>query len=96
MFEWDDAKNAGNIHKHGVDFAYASRIFEGWVFTVIDRRFDYGERRDISVGVVDGVVYLTLVHTPRSGAIRIISARRASRSERLDYEREALRRRTDP
>lgn len=93
MFEWDDKKNQENIAKHGVSFAFASRMFEGWVWTLEDVRFDYGERRYISVGIVDGVVILAVVHTPRDAATRIISARRANRSERMSYERETLRQR---
>jgi uncharacterized DUF497 family protein len=90
MYEWDKAKNANNIAKHGVDFALAQRIFDGPVLTVTDRRMDYGERREISIGKVDGVAYLTVVHTDRVGYVRIISARPASQRERRRYE-EALR-----
>jgi len=90
MFEWDDAKDRANIAKHGVDFALASRIFEGPVLTKIDGGDVYGELREISIGLADGVALLTVVHTDRSGIIRIISARRAAKSERTRYE-EALR-----
>ncbi len=86
MFGWDDAKNAANIAKHGVDFALARRIFDGPVLTRADMRVEYGERRDISIGVADGAVMLTVVHTNRTGRVRIISARRASRRERRHYE----------
>lgn len=85
-FEWDEAKDAANIAKHGVGFALASRIFEGPVVTWTDDRQDYGERRERSIGLIDDILFLTVIHTDRNGTRRIISARRASRSERTQYE----------
>ncbi|CAN5531219.1 BrnT family toxin [soil metagenome] len=86
MYEWDEAKNAANIRKHGVSFATASRIFEGPVVTSSDDRIDYGEEREISIGQVEGILFLTVVHTDRDGSTRIISARRANGVERKRYE----------
>jgi len=88
MFEWDDEKNLANIEKHGIDFETAKRIFEGQTLTVIDDRFDYGEIREISIGMVDGIAILTVAHTDRDNKIRIISARRANQKERARYEQE--------
>ena len=93
-FEWDDDKNQQNIAKHGVSFADASRIFGGFTLDAKDDRFDYGEERIISIGLLDGVVILTVVHTDRDGVCRIISARPAKRSERKWYD-EATRRAFD-
>lgn len=90
MTEWDDAKNLQNIAKHGVSFELAQRIFDGPVLTWIDDRRDYGEQREVSIGMVDGVLVLTVAHTDRSGVRRLISARPASRRERSRYE-QALR-----
>jgi len=84
-FEWDESKNALNIAKHGVSFETASQKFEGPVYTAIDARFDYGERRFVSVGIVGNVVVLVVVHTDRDGHTRLISARTASRKERQKY-----------
>ena len=89
IFEWDDVKNASNIGKHGVSFATAGRIFDGRVVSYLDDRFDYGEKREISIGQIDEVLLLTVVHTGRDGKTRIISARRANGAERKLYE-EAL------
>jgi len=75
MFTWDEDKSAANIEKHGVGFATASRIFEGFVLTAVDDRFDYGEVRKNSIGLIDGFLFLTVTHTDRDGATRIISAR---------------------
>lgn len=93
-FEWDEDKNARNVEKHGVSFQTASRIFEGFVLTVEDDRFDYGEDRERSIGMIDGVLFLAVIHTERNGKNRIISARRANRGERRIYE-EALRQGTE-
>lgn len=85
MFEWDDEKNRANIAKHGVSFELAARIFDGPVLTAPDSRADYGEARYVSLGVVESVL-LVVVHTDRHGSTRIISARRANRAERRNYE----------
>ena len=85
-FEWDDAKNRFNIAKHGIDFADVCEMFQGVVVTKPDLRFDYQESRWVSVGVVGGVALLAVVHTDRAGILRLISARRANRRERSDYE----------
>jgi uncharacterized DUF497 family protein len=95
MYEWDEAKNAANIAKHGVAFDLACRIFEGPVFTQRDTRQDYGEIREISIGQVEGIAILVVVHTTRQTRRRLISARPASQRERTRYA-EALRQTHDP
>ena len=88
MFEWDEQKNQSNIRKHGISFELAKRIFENPVFTRLDTRECYGEDREISIGMIDGVLVLVVIHTERNeGVIRLISARRATRKERQDYEK---------
>lgn len=87
-FEWDEDKNRGNIEKHGIGFATASRIFEGPLVSWVDDRYEYGEVRHHSIGQVGGVIVLAVIHTDRDGIIRIISARRANRAERKRYEEE--------
>lgn len=86
MYEWDDDKNALNSRKHGLTFDEASLIFEGRTLSWIDRRFDYGEQRTISIGLIREVVAVAVVHTDRAGKIRMISARLASRHERRLYD----------
>ncbi|NEQ38149.1 MAG: BrnT family toxin [Okeania sp. SIO3I5] len=85
MFEWNENKNQQNIRKHGISFEEASEIFYGIVFTTIDERYDYGEIREISIGAIQGVIIITVVHTERNGNIRIISARKATLKERKIY-----------
>ena len=89
-FEWDEDKNRRNIAKHGIGFEKAAGIFEGPTLDRVDDRKGYGEQRIISLGMIEGVLILTVVHTDRAGITRIISARPAKRVERMIYE-EALR-----
>ncbi len=44
-FEWDEAKRQSNIEKHGIDFAEAVAIYEGFVYTFRSDKIDYGEDR---------------------------------------------------
>lgn len=84
-FEWDEQKNLANQAKHGISFEEAQAIFDGPVLTFPDARWYSGETREISVGEIAGIVALAVVHTDRSGKVRIVSARRASRHERKLY-----------
>ncbi|HJU11284.1 MAG TPA: BrnT family toxin [Candidatus Binataceae bacterium] len=82
MFEWDDAKSQDNLEKRGFDFEYAARIFKtGDLLEYEGRHRDYGERRMIAIGEVEGEILL-VVYTWREYSRRIISARLASRRER--------------
>ena len=85
-FDWDDAKIQENIRRHGISFAEAKRIFDGPIVTAVDERFDYDEMREISIGSLAGVVVLSVVHTDRTGVTRIISARRATKTERKLFD----------
>lgn len=80
-YEWDDAKAASNLAKHGVPFPYAARVFLDP--NVID--FDAskpgdGEIRRKAVGMIEGRIF-TVVYTQRDGMTRIISARRSNTRE---------------
>jgi len=85
-FEWDEEQNLFNIEKHGISFETAKRIFERPVFTWRDTRQDYGEMRELSLGTIEEDVLLTVVHTDRDNAIRMISARVASQKERRLFD----------
>ncbi len=84
-FEWDPEKDARNFAKHGIRFDEAQMIFDGRVLTSTDNRADYGEERQISIGEIDGIITVVVVHTARSGRVRLISARLANRKERRLY-----------
>ena len=90
-FEWDEAKNRRNIEKHGLDFCDAQELFLVAVpFLVgIEPGKDHGEDRWKGIGVLRGVVVVVIVFAERGeGNIRIISMRKANRSERARYEKE--------
>jgi uncharacterized DUF497 family protein len=80
-FEWDEAKAASNLRKHGVSFAVAYELDWEHVITIPDERFDYGERRFIGYGrTIAGVGYV-VAFTFRGTRRRIISVRRFGRRE---------------
>ncbi len=83
-YEWDDAKNRSNFAKHGVDFADAELVLTGPCVTFVDNRFDYGEERYVSLGLLAGRV-VVIAHSLRGGATHIISMRKANRREQKIY-----------
>lgn len=89
-FEWDPKKSESNKRKHGFDFSFASRVFAD-PFRVMDiEGHEHGEIRWRTIGEIDGVLIVIVSHTTREEGeteiIRIITARRARRHERLAYE----------
>lgn len=82
--EWDKAKNETNVKKHGIDFEFAQEIFQGRFISKIDARRDYGEIRLLTLGTF-GEFILLVVYTMQEENIRIISARRANKEERMVY-----------
>ena len=85
-FIWDERKNRSNILKHGIDFESASGIFDGRVASTPGRSQGGGEARAKSYGKV-GNATIAVVHVERDGKCRIIPARKASRKERMEYEK---------
>ncbi|WP_421399035.1 BrnT family toxin [Agrobacterium fabrum] len=83
------------MRKHGVGFQTAIRIFENAVLSWVDERAAYGELRHHTIGQIEGVVFLAVIHTDRAGKIRLISARPANRRERKRYDEE-IRKRVEP
>jgi uncharacterized DUF497 family protein len=82
MADFDPAKEAINLSKHGVSLAR-------WVdldikVTFVDDRYDYGEIRYRAYGFIGGVAYC-LVFTGRNGQVRPISLRRAHAKEMRRY-----------
>ncbi len=83
-FEWDEKKRLINIKKHGIDFIDVPAIFAFDTVTVIDDRFEYGEVRYQTLGLLKSRVIL-VVHTESETVIRIISARKATKYEEKIY-----------
>jgi uncharacterized DUF497 family protein len=85
-FEWDEDKAASNIQKHGIDFADAVGVFDDpLAFSMPDDA--PGEQRFVGLGTDILGRLLVVVYTFRGEKIRIISARRATPSERKTYQR---------
>ncbi len=79
-FTWSERKRTLNIKDHGLDFVDAPRVFEGATYTFEDSRFDYGEQRFKTLGLLAGVP-VSIVHTETEDEIRVISFRKATKSE---------------
>ncbi|HLP87326.1 MAG TPA: BrnT family toxin [Nostocaceae cyanobacterium] len=73
-----------NISKHGIDFIDVVAVFEGDQIVVEDNRYNYGEQRFVTFGLLQGRV-VAVVYTERSDRIRIISARKATKYEERTY-----------
>jgi uncharacterized DUF497 family protein len=85
-YEWDPAKNRSNFAKHGFDFDDAELVFDGLCSTFEDRRFDYGETRFITVGLLAGEL-VVIAHSVRGESTRIISMRKATQREQKTYQK---------
>jgi uncharacterized DUF497 family protein len=82
-FEWDEAKRAANIEKHGLDFLRAAQLFDGRPAITASTSRD-GEARWKTTGLIEDV-FITVIWTAREGRVRIISARRAWNAEERQY-----------
>lgn len=88
-FEWDPRKAAANLRKHGVSFSEAQTVFADEHGLIIDDpEHSAEEDRFILLGVSATSRLLVVVHCYRASnsVIRVISARKADRIERRQYE----------
>jgi uncharacterized DUF497 family protein len=86
-FEWDPAKAAENLEKHGVSFREASTVFgDSLAVTIDDPDHSVTEQRLLTVGQTVGGRLVIVAHTERGGSIRLISAREVTLGERRQYE----------
>ncbi|GET37421.1 BrnT family toxin [Microseira wollei] len=90
-FEWDEAKAAANLKKHGVSFEEAKTVFDNPLAVIFDdKAYSVDEQREIIIGHSQQNRLLLVSFTERPNSIRIISARLATRKEREDYEENAF------
>ncbi len=82
---FDPRKRIGNLRKHGYDFDDAKQVIESArTVTFEDHRFEYGEQRFITLGMLNGAV-VVIVTAETKDEIRLISMRRAERHEQEIY-----------
>ncbi len=86
-FQWDPVKAAANLSKHGVAFEDAATAFaDPLSITIPDPLHSQDETRLVLVARAHSGHLLVVVHVDRGQAIRLISARSATRKERKTYE----------
>lgn len=86
-FEWDDNKASSNEVKHNAAFEEAKTVFVNPLAAIFDdEEHSREERREIIIGHSYKNRLLVVSFIERLEAVRIISARKANRNERKDYE----------
>ncbi len=86
-FEWDENKANSNVHRHKMTFEEASTAFKDtFSLTIDDPLHSQDENRLILLGMSYKNRLIVVIHTERDNIIRIISARKASKKERILYE----------
>ncbi|MDD6847518.1 MAG: BrnT family toxin [Oscillospiraceae bacterium] len=88
-FEWDENKNLINQRKHGVSFEEVKSVFEDTYAILFDDpdHSEYEERfLIIGMTVAKGICIVSHCYRGADETIRIISARKATKSERNVYE----------
>ena len=84
MTSCDEPKRRKNIKAHGLDFERAEAIWDNFTVTREDMREDYGEKRMVTFGLLNGEV-VVLVHIERDEDMHIISLRKAEKYEARYY-----------
>jgi uncharacterized DUF497 family protein len=88
-YEWDPAKAEANLTEHGVSFAEAVTVLEDDFALTREDPDSEGEQRFVTLGLSGFANLLVVVYTYREpDIIRIISAWRANRPQRLRYEKD--------
>lgn len=85
--EWDEKKNRANKKSHHISFEEAATVFgDPFEITIDDPDHSISEYRFITIGESSEGRLLVVSYTERDGKIRVISARKPTRHERMDYE----------
>lgn len=83
--DFDPSKDSSNFAKHGVSLSFGAEVLaDANRLDILDTRFDYGEERFVTYGMVAGRVWVC-VHAPRGAVARIISVRKANDRETHRY-----------
>lgn len=84
--EFDPGKNESNRAKHGIDFAATENFdFSTALMAPVKRN---NETRQVAVGYIAGRLHV-LVYTKKTGAVRVISLRKANKREQRTYHEKA-------
>jgi uncharacterized DUF497 family protein len=87
VYEWNEGKAETNLSKHGLSFDEAATVFlDPFALTFPDPRQAGGEDREITIGYTAPHQIVFVAHCQRGDRTRIISARKATRKERSQYE----------
>lgn len=87
-FEWDKEKAENNLIKHGISFEESKSVFyDNYSKMFHDTIHSQSEDRFVLIGYSQNNRLLFVSYTERNDTIRIISARKASKNERLYYEK---------
>jgi len=86
-YEWDKRKAEGNEEKHGIAFEDTEGVFEDPKAVTVEEDVR-GEQRYVTIGMDNLGRVIVVAYTWRDETIRIISARKANRSEVKEYEKE--------
>ena len=78
---FDPVKRAATLADRGLDFVDASEVFAGATFTILDDRFEYGEPRFQTYGLLNGRLVM-VVWTPRDAVRHIMSMRKCNDREK--------------
>ena len=81
---WDESKRLSNFAAHGLDFEGAEAIWDNFTITREDTRKNYGEKRMVTFGLLNGEVVI-LVHVERQDSMHFISLRKAEKYEARYY-----------
>jgi uncharacterized protein len=85
--EFDLTKDAANRQKHGLSLGYAKRLDWERMLVRVDARREYGETREIGLGVMDRRLHCVVFVRLREEACRVISLRKANPREERAYEK---------
>ena len=86
-FEWDENKAESNFLKHDITFEEAVTVFaDPYLLFTEDSKHSQHEEREWAIGEAENGSLIVIIFTMRDDKIRIISARKATKTERKRYE----------
>jgi uncharacterized protein len=88
-FSWNEPKSSSNQRKHGISCDTAVRVFLDPLHISRQDRIVEGEERWQTIGMVNGILLILVAYTvldEKEEVVRILSARRVTRQERIEYE----------